>query len=82
MENIRTTLHDSPKSFPEDFDKENGNYQMNCFDCHQNFIGLNNRFMCKQCQEKRNASDDAKDELRFSTACLNYKANNNGKLPF
>jgi hypothetical protein len=42
-------LTQSPRSFPEDYDQENGNYLNNCIRCSLSFIGNKHRVVCKTC---------------------------------
>lgn len=48
-----------------------------CNYCGKSFTAPKYRSMCDDCR----ALDDAKDELRFSNACMNYRSNNFGKNP-
>lgn len=43
---------DDARNWPEDFPHENGNYQRECVDCHQFFIGHKRRCVCKVCHER------------------------------
>jgi hypothetical protein len=42
-------LSKSPRSFPEDFVLENGNYLCSCRTCAQLFLGHKHRGTCKLC---------------------------------
>lgn len=46
---MNTLIIDSPKSWTEDFDHENGKYICNCISCEDMFIGYKRRVICKEC---------------------------------
>lgn len=46
---ILGTLRKSDRSYPEDYDHENGNYANQCIDCDQLFMGHKRRVICKKC---------------------------------
>ena len=48
-ENWDRLLANNPRSFPEDFELENGKYQCRCSSCRKLFIGLKGRMFCKEC---------------------------------
>lgn len=52
-------LRKNPRSFPEDYPHENGNYLNSCFECHEPFIGHKRRVVCRQCAKppKERAQD-------------------------
>lgn len=37
------------RDWPEDFDQENGEYQNECYLCHEIFVGNKHRVECKRC---------------------------------
>ena len=37
--------------WPEDFDRENGNYQNRCQECRRDFRGMKRRRVCKVCAQ-------------------------------
>lgn len=43
-------LHDSPRSFKEDYPHENGQYINQCMECGSQFMGHKRRCWCKMCQ--------------------------------
>ena len=43
-------LHDSERSFPEDYNHENGQYVNKCFGCNKFFMGHKRRVTCKSCE--------------------------------
>lgn len=43
------SLFDNPRSWPEDFDGENGRYLNSCAGCKREFIGNKHRISCKEC---------------------------------
>lgn len=45
---VRPSQHD----WPEDFDKENGQYQCKCVVCSVTFTGYKRRVLCKLCDAK------------------------------
>lgn len=45
-------LHDSERSFKEDYGHENGQYVCICFMCKQKFMGHKRRVICKSCSPK------------------------------
>lgn len=50
----------SPKSYPEDFKHENGNYMNVCNHCRERFLGHKRRYVCKECNEMlKNAITDS-----------------------
>lgn len=44
-------LHKSPRSWPEDFHRENGNYLCRCVYCGHDFIGHKRRCVCRLCAQ-------------------------------
>lgn len=50
MNDFRKTI-ESPKSFPEDYSLENGNYFNTCIECKSTFCGYKRRIICKQCSK-------------------------------
>lgn len=38
------------RSYPEDFEFENGQYYIKCNDCGLDFMGNKHRFVCKKCK--------------------------------
>ena len=44
-------IHDSEKSFKEDYDHENGQYINHCIFCTDYFMGHKRRVCCKVCQD-------------------------------
>jgi hypothetical protein len=49
-------LRESKKSWKEDFKHENGNYLNVCVQCNDEFLGHKRRVICKECQDKYDAS--------------------------
>lgn len=49
-------------NFPEDFQLENGNYQVKCSHCEQLFLGYKRRFYCKKCQNQIDIFDNCAKE--------------------
>jgi ribosomal protein S27AE len=43
---------DKEVDYIEDFDTENGNYELTCVDCGTVFHGHKRRLICKRCQDK------------------------------
>jgi hypothetical protein len=42
-------LEQELRSFPEDYQQENGNYLNKCFRCLQEFVGHKDRSKCRAC---------------------------------
>jgi hypothetical protein len=39
----------SPRSWPDDYPGENGQYMCECFSCKQRFVGHKRRVICREC---------------------------------
>jgi hypothetical protein len=68
-------LFESPKSFQEDYELENGQYTNSCIKCSSKFIGYKRRVICKECGQKEAPPEKCKMEylgnlyITFCTRC-------------
>lgn len=42
-------LEESPRSWPEDYSDENGQYIQTCLNCNRQFMGHKRRVVCREC---------------------------------
>lgn len=45
-------LYDSARSWPEDYEQENGQYENICCICKERFLGNKHRVVCKECHQE------------------------------